>query len=40
MVSHIKDKEKLFFYFLYYFFKNTDFSKIISGSAQPQITRQ
>jgi hypothetical protein len=40
MVSHIKDKEKLNFYFLYYFFKNTDFSKIISGSAQPQITRQ
>ena len=40
MVSHIKDEKELNFYYLYYFFKNTDFSKIISGSAQPQITRQ
>lgn len=39
MVSHIKDNKIVYFNFLYYSFKNIDFSKVISGSAQPQITR-
>ncbi len=39
MVSHIKDDTLVCFNFLYYAFKNIDFSKVISGSAQPQITR-
>ncbi len=39
MVSHIKDNNIIYLNFLYYAFKNLDFSKVISGSAQPQITR-
>lgn len=39
MVAHIKNPKEVNFYFLFYFLKNLDFSKIISGSAQPQITR-
>jgi type I restriction enzyme S subunit len=39
MVSHIINKNELDFLYLFYCFKYIDFSKVISGSAQPQITR-
>lgn len=40
MVAHIKNDSELYFLYLFYALKNLDFRKIISGSAQPQITRQ
>lgn len=39
MVAQPKD-ERLDKIFLFYFLKNTDLSSVISGAAQPQITRQ
>lgn len=39
MVCHPKDESELCKKYLYYVLKNTDMSKIITGTAQPQITR-
>ncbi|MFH1288031.1 MAG: N-6 DNA methylase [bacterium] len=40
MVAKPKDKSKINKAFLFYFLKNSDFYSVISGAAQPQITRQ
>ena len=40
MVVNIIDKNEIEFYFLYHYLSNFDYSKVISGSGQPQITRK
>jgi type I restriction enzyme M protein len=40
MVCKISDSHKINKKYLFYFLKNSDFSSVITGSAQPQITRQ
>lgn len=40
MVIHPKDSNQLIKKYLYYLLKNADFSSVITGAAQPQVTRQ